>query len=1274
MFYSDFKTNSLEEELQVADRELYDSKGFYLTDIQKMVLKGAIDNQTYEEIAEQAGYSDKYLKRDVGPKLWKLLSEALGERVSKKNFRSALERKLRESNFTPSRKTDLSNVHQHWGEADDIPVFYGRTQELATLGQWIVNDRCRLVAVLGMRGIGKTALSIKLAQQIQDEFEYIIWRSLSQVPLKELLADLICFLSNQQETDLSEDLSTRVSQLLDLLRKHRCMLILDGAETLLKSGSSTGQYKQEYQEYARLLKHIGRVEHQSCLVLTSRVKPRHLTLQEGENFPIRSFHLTGLKEEEGQHILKINGLSGSEEEYRQLIALYRGNPLWLKMVTKTIQNLFNSNLSKFLVAEMIVFREIGDFLKQDFNCLSRQEQEIMYWLTINREPVSIQDLREDIVPKIQLTELAEALESLRCRSIIEINRGRFALQPVVREYITDRLINQVCEEITTGNLSLFKSHSLIKAQAKAYIRETQVRLILKPLTNKLLTIYGSKKNLINHLRCILETLREHFLGQLQETESLATLLNQQLLEQTEESSNKADNLVCRLIFFLSSYESFNSSHDFSSRLQERSLLPSGYAGGNILNLLCQLETDLSNYNFSDLNIWQAYLQGVSLHHVNFAHSNLAKSVFTNSFSNIMSLGFSSGDRILSAVDNNGEIYRWQVANVRQVLHSKKPGNWIYTAACSPDGQVLAGASDNAICLLDASTGQVLKTLFEPGEGIEQIVSVTFSPDGQLLASGSNDGVVKLWSVSTGQIVKTLFEPGEGTERIASVTFSPDGQLLASGSNDGVVKLWSVSTGQIVKTLFEPGEGTERIASVTFSPDGQLLASGSNNGVVKLWSVSTGQIVKTLFEHAERVGSITFSPDGQLLASGSSDETIKLWHMSRNQLLTTLCGHAGEIHLVTFSADGKTIASSSNDSSIRLWSSKTGRCLRVLQGYNNSAVSCALSSDSKLLAGGSNDKTVKVWNTITGSCKSLTGHSREVRSVSFSFDSQLLASGSNDRTIKLWSVGTGQCLKTLYGHTSQIALVAFAPSNQTLASGSDDRSVKIWNIATGECLKSFAHASQVSAVAFSSDGQVLASGSDNGTVKLWDISTGKCFNSLQGHSGKIKSLAFSKDNQLLASSDGRTVKLWNIQTGQCLNSVSRCHKSVYAIAFSGDSQLLATKTTDSKDFNLMLWDLKSQNLTAEGGHRQAPPLQGGEPVTLLQGHTDLIETVTFSSDSQTLASSSRDGTIKLWDIKTSQCIKSFFIDKPYKGMNITEVTLNSVSESSLKALGAINYSL
>ena len=77
----------------------------------------------------------------------------------------------------------IANKHQDWGEAIDVSLFYGRTEELTTLEEWIVTERCRLVAVLGMGGMGKTALAAKVAAQVQHEFEYVIWRSLRNAPL-----------------------------------------------------------------------------------------------------------------------------------------------------------------------------------------------------------------------------------------------------------------------------------------------------------------------------------------------------------------------------------------------------------------------------------------------------------------------------------------------------------------------------------------------------------------------------------------------------------------------------------------------------------------------------------------------------------------------------------------------------------------------------------------------------------------------------------------------------------------------------------------------------------------------------------------------------------------------------------------------------------------------------------------------------------------------------------------------------------------------------------
>ncbi|MEO0768061.1 MAG: NB-ARC domain-containing protein [Cyanobacteria bacterium J06649_4] len=131
--------------------------------------------------------------------------------------------------------TTAAANQQDWGEAVDVSIFHGRTEELTVLEQWAVQDCCRLIGVLGMGGIGKTALSVKLAERIQSQFEFVIWRSLRNAPsLKELLEDIVPFLSRQQDTQATP------KRLLHWLRTHRCLLIFDNLETLLHSGSMSG--------------------------------------------------------------------------------------------------------------------------------------------------------------------------------------------------------------------------------------------------------------------------------------------------------------------------------------------------------------------------------------------------------------------------------------------------------------------------------------------------------------------------------------------------------------------------------------------------------------------------------------------------------------------------------------------------------------------------------------------------------------------------------------------------------------------------------------------------------------------------------------------------------------------------------------------------------------------------------------------------------------------------------------------------------------------------
>lgn len=233
-----------------------------LTDVQELVFHETWRGRTYAEMADNSSYDAEYLKF-VGFELWRLLSQEFGEKVTKSDLHSVFRRKTAQilksaappdpPNVNTSTQQSIPNLKSHpqnhtdWGEAVDTSVFYGRTQQIDTLEQWIVSDRSRLVALLGIGGIGKTALSVKLTEQIKNDFEYVIWRSLRNAPvIKDILAELIQFLSNQQETQLPEPVDSRISLLINYLRSSRCLLVLDNFETVLQSGKFTGYYRKGY--------------------------------------------------------------------------------------------------------------------------------------------------------------------------------------------------------------------------------------------------------------------------------------------------------------------------------------------------------------------------------------------------------------------------------------------------------------------------------------------------------------------------------------------------------------------------------------------------------------------------------------------------------------------------------------------------------------------------------------------------------------------------------------------------------------------------------------------------------------------------------------------------------------------------------------------------------------------------------------------------------------------------------------------------------------------
>jgi WD40 repeat protein len=844
-----------------------------------------------------------------------------------------------EANPSASPPPQLSPLMSHvdWGEAPDVSGFHGREVELAQLRRWIVDERCRLVAVLGMGGLGKTALTTMLASQVEHEFAAVVWRSLrNALPVEELLAQCIQVVSNHQAHELPSGVEKRISLLVEYLRHQRCLLVLDNFETILHS-ERTGHCLPGFEDYGRLLQQVGEGRHQSCLVLTSREKPKELVTLEGETGPVRTLSLASLQPGDGRALLQGKGLSGSDEQWLTLHERYSGHPLALKVVAETIRELFDGQIEEFLHEEVLIFDNIRDLLAQQFARLSPLEQELMLWLAVEREPVGADDLRADMVQPALKLAMLEALRSLRQRSLVERTATGFTLQNVVLEYLTAYLIEEVSGEIASGQVMLLQRYALLKAQGKSYVQDSQRSLILAPIANRLVEQL-SKQNTVERLTILLSDLRNARLGP-------------------------------------------------------------GYAGGNLLNLLVYLNGHLRGLDFSQLAVWQAHLRGVEAQDINFQQADLSRCVFTDSFGGICAVAFSPDGKRLAAATTGYEVCVWRAADGEPLLTCQGHTSLVRSVHFSPDGTLLASSGDDdTVRLWDGHTGHCLAILhghahdvnsvcFSPDGSLlasgsadytirlweirtrcclttltghtNHIWSVCFSPEGDLLASASDDWTVRLWDVSSGHCITAL----EGhTHGISQVCFSPDGGLLASASHDRTVRLWEVQSGQALATLHGH---TNHVNAVSFSPDGGLLASGGNDHIVRLWAVQSGQYLASLQGHTHYITSVCFNSDGNLLASGSWDQTVRLWEVQSGRCLTTLQGYTDEVWSVCFSPDGALLASASWDQTVRLWEVHSGHCLTTLEGHTNYVLSVSFSPDGNLLASGSLDQTVRLWEVHSG---------------------------------------------------------------------------------------------------------------------------------------------------------------------------------------------------------------------------------------------------------------------------------------------------------------------
>jgi WD40 repeat protein len=518
--------------------------------------------------------------------------------------------------------------------------------------------------------------------------------------------------------------------------------------------------------------------------------------------------------------------------------------------------------------------------------------------------------------------------------------------------------------------------------------------------------------------------------------------------------------------------------------------------------------------------------------------------------------------------------------------SQTIAQFLYIPSQSQEHSQPQELKSNAIRLLSREGKEVI---LQEDRG-DNLMTLAFSPNGQLIASGGWSGHLYIWKTD-GTIVKyQQIRPIS----LNAIDFSPNSEMLATGHNDGIIRLWN-QNGEQVGEAIEAHK--DAIWGVSFNPDGETLASVSTDTTVKIWKTD-GTLLTTLNGHKDIVRAVCWSSNGQILASASDEGTVRLWKPNGTDLKSLDDHHAGPVYTVCFSPDGQIIATTSGHGQLILWS-QDGRLLKIWDKAHNGAITAlSFSPNSKMFVTAAADREVKLWRLDHTDFENLerpnlgqhTGHVNcpEVLAVSFSPDNQTILLGSWNSTtqqgeLEICNSETMSC-KIIAEYGFKVWAVCFNPNGQMFALGKEDGSFELWRKEGEEfqLLKNFNQDGHpVIAVCFSPDGNLLATVSTDQTVKLWqtdsllsDTSTQPVSPTitLSGHTNRVNTVRFSPDGQLIATASyDKTVKLWSLD-GQCKKTLHGHNDQVNSLDFSPDGVTLASA---SHDKTTILWNLEQE---------------------------------------------------------------------------------------------------
>ncbi|MGB3401312.1 MAG: tetratricopeptide repeat protein [Microcoleaceae cyanobacterium] len=424
---------------------------YQVSDTEWETLSLALDGLPTAEIATHLGCSPDAVRKRLGQVYSKF--EITGKGPGKlATLRYKLQH-LQPKSIPNPTITQAATISSTSVDGENIPRvsgFWGRQAELSILNQWVIKDRCPLVTVSGMVGMGKTAIGVCLTQQIKDQFDSILWCNLQDTPpLHQILPSWLQSFYQDESISVSTNLDEQLALLIQYFRQFRCLLILDQFECLFQPKQLAGNYQQYYQDYRQLLQRVGKSNHKSCLMILTQDKPLELVRMIGESLPIQTLSLTGLTTADAETLIEtLLDLPIASEAIYLLVKRYSGNPLALKTAATTIRELFNGNIDQFLQHNLFLGDVLTQALQQQLQRLSNFEKQILYDFALHQSPVNPEQLQSHFSSLGNSSDILNGLESLKRRSLLETiteaDKVQWTIQPMMKQYI----IHQVREKMS----------------------------------------------------------------------------------------------------------------------------------------------------------------------------------------------------------------------------------------------------------------------------------------------------------------------------------------------------------------------------------------------------------------------------------------------------------------------------------------------------------------------------------------------------------------------------------------------------------------------------------------------------------------------------------------------------------------------------------------------------------------------------------------------------------------------------------------------------------